>query len=418
MENSVPRLGSPELILAVFNGVDKPGITASITKVLAQHDVNILDVGQTDIHNHLTLGFLFASTSRDSGHILKDLLFLSNELNVNVSFRPVDPDEYSQWVNMQGKNKYIVTILAKAVTADMMAAITKEVAEQGMNIDDINRLTGRIPLVEQERVPQASIELSIRGTPKDRELLQRRFMEWSDKHNMDVSFQQDSMFRRMRRLICFDMDSTLIKTEVIDELAKRAGVFDEVAAITESAMRGEIDFTESFVQRCALLKGLDVSVMRDIAENLPIMDGVDRTMKILKKVGFKIAILSGGFTYFGKYLQDKYNIDYMYANELEVVDGKLTGRHLGDVIDGKRKAELLKLIAQVEKVDIRQTVAVGDGANDLPMISTAGLGIAFHAKPKVKESAKQSITTTGLDGILYFLGYKDSQLDEIEFSHY
>ena len=214
------------------------------------------------------------------------------------------------------------------------------------------------------------------------------------------------------------MDSTLIKTEVIDELAKRAGVYDEVAHITERAMRGEIDFNESFVERVALLKGLDVSVMRDIAENLPLMEGMERTMKILKRVGFKIAILSGGFTYFGKYLQSKFGIDYVYANELEVVDGKLTGRHLGDIIDGKRKAELLKLIAQVEKVDIRQTVAVGDGANDLPMISIAGLGIAFHAKPKVKESAQQSITTMGLDGILYFLGYKDSHLDEIEFSMY
>ncbi|MDO5036015.1 MAG: phosphoserine phosphatase SerB [Porphyromonas sp.] len=405
-----------ELILAVFNGSDQPGITATLTSILANHEVNILDIGQTDIHNHLTLGFLFASSSRNSGLILKDLLFAANELNISVTFRPIDPNEYSKWVSMQGKNKYIVTILARAVTAEMVAAITREVADQGMNIDDIDRLTGRIPLTERERTPKASIELSVRGNPKDKVLLQKRFMEHSDAFNMDVSFQQDSMFRRMRRLICFDMDSTLIKTEVIDELAKRAGVFDEVSEITASAMRGELDFSESFKRRCALLRGLDVSVMQEIAEGLPIMDGVDRTMKILKQIGFKIAILSGGFTYFGRYLQEKYNIDYMYANELEVVDGKLTGRHIGDVIDGKRKAELLKLIAQVEKVDIRQTVAVGDGANDLPMISTAGLGIAFHAKPKVKESAKQSITTMGLDGVLYFLGYKDSELDELEFS--
>ncbi|MDO4790717.1 MAG: phosphoserine phosphatase SerB, partial [Porphyromonas sp.] len=185
--------------------------------------------------------------------------------------------------------------------------------------------------------------------------------------------------------------------------------------ITESAMRGEIDFNESFIRRVALLEGLDISVMQDIAEKLPITEGVDRVMKILKKVGFKIAILSGGFTYFGQYLANKYQIDYVYANELEIKDGKLTGRHLGDIIDGKRKAELLKLIAQVEKVDIRQTVAVGDGANDLPMIATAGLGIAFHAKPKVKATAKQSISTVGLDGILYFLGYKDSIIDEAEF---
>jgi phosphoserine phosphatase len=214
------------------------------------------------------------------------------------------------------------------------------------------------------------------------------------------------MYRRMRRLICFDMDSTLIETEVIDELAMRAGVGDQVKAITERAMRGEIDFTESFRERVALLKGLDESVMQEIAENLPITEGVDRLMFVLKKYGYKIAILSGGFTYFGKYLQQ----NYVYANELEIVDGKLTGRYLGDVVDGKRKAELLRLIAQVEKVDIAQTIAVGDGANDLPMLGIAGLGIAFHAKPKVVANAKQSINTIGLDGVLYFLGFKDSYI--------
>lgn len=407
-----------ELILAVFNGQDRPGISAAITETLANHDVTILDIGQADIHNHLTLGILFTAPSQVNGTILKELLFKANELNITVNFRPVIAEEYSAWVRDQGKNKYIVTLLAKQFTAEMVAAITKEVAIHGMNIDALDRLTGRIPLIEQERVPKASIEISVRGTPRNREELQRSLMEVADRYRVDISFQQDSMFRRMRRLICFDMDSTLIKTEVIDELALRAGVGEEVAAITESAMRGEIDFTESFIKRVSLLEGLDVSVMRDIAQNLPLMEGMERTMKILKRIGYKIAILSGGFTYFGKYLQDKFGIDYVYANELEIVDGKLTGRHLGDIIDGKRKAELLKLIAQVEKVDIRQTVAVGDGANDLPMLSTAGLGIAFHAKPKVKESAKQSITTMGLDGILYFLGYKDSHLDEIEFSMY
>ena len=407
-----------ELILAIFSGQDRPGISAAITETLAKHKVTILDIGQSDTHNNLTLGILFSALSSENGNILKELLFKANELNVHVSFQPITPEEYTQWVQAQGKNKYIVTLLAKQFTAKMVSAITREVALQGMNIDALDRLTGRIPLIETERVPKASIEISLRGTPRDREELQRKFMEVANKYQVDISFQQDSMFRRMRRLICFDMDSTLIKTEVIDELAKRAGVYDEVSHITERAMRGEIDFNESFVERVALLKGLDVSVMRDIAENLPLMEGMERTMKILKRVGFKIAILSGGFTYFGKYLQSKFGIDYVYANELEVVDGKLTGRHLGDIIDGKRKAELLKLIAQVEKVDIRQTVAVGDGANDLPMISIAGLGIAFHAKPKVKESAQQSITTMGLDGILYFLGYKDSHLDEIEFSMY
>lgn len=401
-----------EIILININGADRPGVTAALTEILAKNNAVILDIGQADIHNHLSLGILFQSTEGNSGDILKELLFKSYELDVNIRFNPITEQEYSKWVGMQGKNRYIITILSRKLTAKQIAGVSRIVAEQDMNIDDIKRLTGRIPLDENARTPKASVEFSVRGTPKNKECMKAEFMKLSTELEMDISFQEDSMYRRMRRLICFDMDSTLIETEVIDELVIRAGVGDQVKAITEAAMRGEIDFCESFRQRCALLKGLDVSVMQEIAENLPITEGVDRLMRILKKVGFKIAILSGGFTYFGNFLKQKYNIDYVYANELEIENGKLTGNHVGDIVDGKRKAELLRLIAQVENVDIRQTVAVGDGANDLPMISIAGLGIAFHAKPKVKATAKQSISTIGLDGILYFLGYKDSYLDE------
>jgi len=401
-----------EIILININGADRPGVTAALTEILAKNNAVILDIGQADIHNHLSLGILFQSTEGNSGDILKELLFKSYELDVNIRFNPITEQEYSKWVGMQGKNRYIITILSRKLTAKQIAGVSRIVAEQDMNIDDIKRLTGRIPLDENARTPKASVEFSVRGNPRNKECMKAEFMKLSTELEMDISFQEDSMYRRMRRLICFDMDSTLIETEVIDELAIRAGVGDQVKAITEAAMRGEIDFCESFRQRCALLKGLDVSVMQEIAENLPITEGVDRLMRILKKVGFKIAILSGGFTYFGNFLKQKYNIDYVYANELEIENGKLTGNHVGDIVDGKRKAELLRLIAQVENVDIRQTVAVGDGANDLPMISIAGLGIAFHAKPKVKATAKQSISTIGLDGILYFLGYKDSYLDE------
>ena len=401
-----------EIILVTINGTDRPGVTAALTEILARNNAVILDIGQADIHNTLSLGILFQCAETDSGTILKELLFKSYELDVNVRFKPILASEYDQWVGMQGKNRYIITLLGRKLTAKQIAGISHVVAEQGMNIDDIKRPTGRIPLDENARTPKASVEFSVRGTPKDKERMKAEFMRISNELEVDISFQEDSMYRRMRRLICFDMDSTLIKTEVIDELAERAGVGDKVRAITETAMRGEIDFKESFRERCALLKGLDVSVMRDIAEHLPITEGVDRLMRVLKKVGFKFAILSGGFTYFGEYLKQKYNIDYVYANELEIKDGKLTGNYVGDIVDGKRKAELLRLIAQVENVDTRQTVAVGDGANDLPMISIAGLGIAFHAKPKVKATANQSISTIGLDGILYFLGYKDSYIEE------
>ena len=290
--------------------------------------------------------------------------------------------------------------------------MSRVLAEQGLNIDAITRLTGRVPLEnnEQKGKTRACVEMSVRGTPKDRPFLHSEFMRISQDMGYDISFQEDNLFRRNRRLICFDMDSTLIQTEVIDELAMRAGVGDEVKAITESAMRGEIDFCESFKRRVSLLKGLDESVMKEIAENLPITEGVARTLKILKQYGYKIAILSGGFTYFGKHLQQKFGIDFVYANELEIVDGKLTGNYVGDIVDGKRKAELLRLIAQIEHLDLQQVIAVGDGANDLPMLNLAGLGIAYHAKPKVKENAKQSISSIGIDGVLYMLGFKDSYI--------
>lgn len=401
-----------ELILIRISGLDRPGLTASVTDILSKYDVDIMDIGQADIHSTLSLGILFKCNNKDSGNIMKDLLFKASSLGINIRFYPISSEEYEEWVNMQGKNRYILTLLGRKLTAGQIAGATRILAEQQLNIDGIRRLTGRIPLDEKKANVRACIEFSVRGTPKDKEELQRKLMQLSSSLAMDFSFQQDNMYRRMRRLICFDMDSTLIETEVIDELAERAGVGSQVREITERAMRGEIDFTESFKERVALLKGLDESVMHDIAVNLPITEGVERLMYVLKRYGYKIAILSGGFTYFGNYLKEKFGIDYVYANQLEIIDGKLTGKYLGNIVDGKRKAELLQLLAQVENVDIAQTIAVGDGANDLPMLSVAGLGIAFHAKPKVVANAQQSINTIGLDGVLYFLGFKDSYLEE------
>lgn len=400
-----------ELILIRITGEDRPGLTASIMSILARYDVTILDIGQADIHSTLSLGILIRVLEENSGHVMKELLFKASELGVNIRFFPVDADDHEAWVKRQGKNRYILTLLGRKLSAHQIEAVTKLIADQGLNIDSIRRLSGRISIAEPRKNVRACIEFSVRGTP--REGMQAELLRLSSELGMDCSFQIDNMYRRMRRLICFDMDSTLIQTEVIDELAIRAGVGDKVKEITERAMRGEIDFKESFTERVALLKGLDSKVMQDIAENLPITEGVDRLMYVLKRYGYKIAILSGGFTYFGEYLQKKYGIDYVYANELEIDEnGILTGRYLGEIVDGRRKAELLKLIAQVEKVDIAQTIAVGDGANDLPMLSEAGLGIAFHAKPRVVANAKQSINTIGLDGVLYFLGFKDSYLDE------
>lgn len=403
-----------EIILLNISGQDQRGVSATITDILACNDAVILDIGQADIHHNLSLGILFMTDSSRSGEIFKQLIFKTNDLKVQINFSIVEEDDYEKWVGMRGKNRYIITILGRRLTALQISKVTRVISDQGLNIDAIRRLTGRIPIADNEKqMDKSCIEFSVRGTAKDREAMQREFMEMAARLNFDISMQQDNMYRRSRRLICFDMDSTLIRTEVIDELADRAGVGDQVRAITESAMRGEIDFTESFTRRVALLKGLDISVMKEIAENLPITEGVERMMKALKRSGYKTAILSGGFTYFGEYLKRKFGFDYVYANELEVgEDGKLTGRYLGDVVDGRRKKELLRLLAQVENINIAQTIAVGDGANDLPMLSEAGLGIAFHAKPKVKAEAGQSISTIGIDGVLYFLGFKDSYMEE------
>ena len=401
-----------EIIQVNISGYDKPGLTTALTDILARHDAFILDIGQANIHQTLTLGILFSTERDKSGFIMKDLLFKASELGVQIGFKAISSEDYAQWVGRQGKNRYIVTLLGRNITARQISDVTAVIFRHGLNIDAIKRLTGRIPLVEDNGNTKSSIEFSVRGslTHEDRAALQADLVQTCSE-GLDFSFQKDDIYRRSRRLICFDMDSTLIHTECIDQLAERAGVGDEVKAITASAMRGEIDFTESFTRRVALLKGLDESVMEDIARNLPYNEGLERMMTILKRVGYKTAILSGGFTYFGKYLQQKFGFDYVYANELEIVDGKLTGRYVGDVVDGRRKAELLRLLCQVEHINLAQAVAVGDGANDLPMLGLAGLGIAYHAKPKVRAGARQSISSIGLDGILYFLGLKDSQID-------
>ena len=404
-----------EQILIRIAGQDRVGLTAGVMAILATYDAQILDIGQAVIHNTLSLGILIRINEQHSGQVMKELLFKATELGVNIGFEPVGDDDYEAWAGRQGRNRFILTIIGRSLSAAQIQAATDVISRYGLNIDAIKRLTGRMSIMHPERNVRACVEFSVRGflSADDKIALQHDLMNMGSEAGVDFSFQKDDMYRRMRRLICFDMDSTLIQAECIGELARRHGVYDQVAAITERAMRGELDFKESFTQRVALLKGLDISVMQDIAEHLPITEGTDRLMSVLKTCGYKIAILSGGFTFFGEYLQRKYGIDYVYANELEVDEnGKLTGRYLGDIVDGRRKADLLKLIAQTEKVNLAQTIAVGDGANDLPMLNEAGLGIAFHAKPRVKESARQSISTIGLDGVLYFIGFKDSHLGE------
>jgi phosphoserine phosphatase len=399
-----------EIVLINITGEDRPGLTAAITGVLAQGGVDVLDIGQAVIHDTLSFGILVQIPDTENGSTVLDRVQLkADELGQQVLFTHVSEDDYQHWVDDQGKDRHIVTLLTRKVTAEQLQTVSSITAKYGLNIDRIDRLSGRMPLDLPSGKGKGCIEFSVRGEPADAQQMRAEFLHVAQELNVDIAFQQDSLFRRNRRLAVFDMDSTLIEAEVIDELAKANGVGDRVSEITERAMRGELDFRASFKERLALLKGLDIKVLDEIGASLRLTEGAETLFAELKRLGYKTAILSGGFTYFARQLQAKLGIDYIFANELEVVDGKCTGVAVEPIVDAQRKADLLRELASKEGLSLEQTIAVGDGANDLPMLAIAGLGVAFRAKPLVKQSAKQAISTLGLDGVLYLLGFRDRE---------
>ena len=399
-----------EIVLINITGADRPGLTAAITGVLAQGGVNILDIGQAVIHDALSFGLLVDIPDTEAGAAVRQNVQATvDQLGQQVRFTRVSEADYQHWVDGQGKARHIVTLLTRKVTAEQLQTVSAITAKYGLSIDRIDRLSGRMPLDMPTEKSKGCIEFSVRGEPVDPQQMQAEFLHVAQELNVDIAFQQDSLFRRNRRLAVFDMDSTLIEAEVIDELAKAHGVGERVSEITERAMRGELDFRASFKERLALLKGLDVKVLDEIGASLRLTEGAETLFAELKRLGYKTAILSGGFTYFARQLQAKLGIDYIFANELEVVDGKCTGNAIEPIVDAQRKADLLRELAGKEGLSLEQTIAVGDGANDLPMLAIAGLGVAFRAKPLVKQSAKQAISTLGLDGVLYLLGFRDRE---------
>ena len=397
-----------EIILIQVSGEDRTGLTSILAKVLARYEVDVLDMGQAVIHDTVSLGMLIRIPPQaESAPVLKDLLFASYELNMHMKFTPISEERYQRWVDSQGKTRRIVTLLGRRITAGHVAQLAGIMAAHDLNINVITRLSGRVPVNQDISPRQACIEFSVSGEPRDPDVVRRELFDLARSEGVDVAFQEDNVFRRNRRLVALDMDSTLVQAEVIDELAKEAGVGEEVSQITEAAMRGEMDFQESLRRRLRLLKGLPESSLAEVAERIPLTEGAERLVRNLKRFGYKVAIISGGFSYFAERLRQRLGIDYVYANELEIRLGVLTGEVEGEIVDGPRKAKILREIAKREDISLQQVIAVGDGANDLPMLNVAGLGIAYRAKPMVTEGAGHSISTLGLDSILYLIGFRD-----------
>jgi phosphoserine phosphatase len=400
-----------ETILIHFSGRDRPRLTTELTAILARYEACVLDIGQAVVHETLSLGLLVELPEGESFRSLQDALTAkSKELRLQVNFTPIAKADLDDWISSQGKDQFIVTILGRAITADHLARVSAIIAEHGLNVDRIERLSGRLSLAVHTPDANACVEFTVNGNSSSEASMRAAFLATAHDLKIDIAFQRESIFRRNRRLFAFDMDSTLIEGEVIDELAKLAGVADEVVKITESAMRGEMDFQESFRRRVALLRGLKETRVRELLDTIPLVEGAEQLIGTLKMLGYKTAILSGGFNFFAQHLQRRLGIDYVFANDLDIVDGVVSGEVRTPIVDGARKAELLRQIAGQENISLDQVVAVGDGANDLPMLGIAGMGIAFRAKPLVRQTASHAVSFLGLDSLLYLIGVRDRDL--------
>lgn len=400
--------GSPILLVTV-SGHDQPGLLAMLTATLARHQARVLDIGQAVIHEQLNLAMLVqVPAGEDVAQVRAALSRSARDGGVTARFQPITPAAYRSWVAGHGKSRYIVTLLANGISAEQLARVASLIEGHGLNIDTVRRLSGRVPL--DDAGTRASVEMSVRGPAAGQRELKAALFEAAGELTFDFSVQEDSVYRRNRRLVAFDMDSTLIDAEIVDELAARHGVGEQVAGITAAAMRGELDFKESLRRRVALLKGLPEAVLAQVAANAPIMEGTHRLLNSLRRLGYRTAIISGGFEYVGRRLCGELAIDDLFANSMTVANGRLTGELSGDIVDAAGKARILAGLCQRQGISPHQAIAIGDGANDLPMLTAAGLGIAFRAKPVVRASAGHAISNFGLDSVLYLLGFSDREI--------
>ncbi len=387
-----------DFVMVTVSGPDQPGITAAFSKILVDNQVEIVDIEQASLQDFLGLSFLLdmsgAKQSKDG--VLKDLLFEASRLHLTLNFRLFSEKEMKA---RNSKNLFILTYFGDTLA---LAEISNILAEENANIQMISNLT---------RHCASCVELTIDvNEVKNLSQLKARVIAKSHELNIDLALQKMEAYRKNKRLVFFDMDSTLVDMEIIDEMAQRAGVFKEVSRITEKARRGDIDFEESLTQRVALLKGLRVEELEKIRKDMKLSAGAEDLVDILKRLGFKLGLVSGGFDYFSDFLREKLGLDFSYANQLEIKNGALTGKVLGKIVDNTYKAKIVNMVASREGVLLDQTVAIGDGANDVLMLGQAGLGIAYNAKEKLERVANMSLGRARLKNILYILGISEEEM--------
>jgi phosphoserine phosphatase len=377
--------------------LDRPGITSDLLSLLASLDAELQDIEQVVVRRQLTLGLaVLVPAGRD---LVKELLLFGWERSLDVDFEIVDatPTRHAK--------RHVITALGPELSPDALARTSGAIAASGGNIDRIHRLS---------RFPVWSYEFLVEGGDSNK--LQASLMDVAVEESIDIAVQPYGLSRRSSRLVVLDVDSTLIRNEVIDLLADEAGCREQVAALTDQAMRGDLDYADALEQRVALLQGTPVSAVDRVITQMVLTPGAKTFVRTLRRLGYRIAIISGGFTHFTDHLATQLDLDHAYANRLEIVDGVITGRIEGDIVDAKAKAELLESIAEIEGVPLEQTVAVGDGANDLPMLQKAGLGIAFNAKPVLRGVADTTVNVPYLDAILFMLGVTREEVEAADAS--